>query len=77
MADIKHEDVKSSNIVSAGYSPDDKVMEIKFKGGGTYRHADVPQRVYDAFMASDSKGGHYHANINGKYNHQKAPEINS
>ena len=64
--------VKSSNVVSIGYSPDEKRMEIEFKGGGVYSHADVPQSVYDALMAAESKGKHYHAAIKGKFKHSKA-----
>jgi hypothetical protein len=63
--------VKSSNIVSVGYSPADKRMEIEFRGGGVYHHAEVPQSVYDAFMAAESKGSHYHAAIKGKFKHTK------
>lgn len=68
---VEHIPVKSSNIVSAAYDAAEKVMEVKFKSGGLYRHSDVPQAKFDAFMAADSKGSHYHANIKGKHAHTK------
>jgi hypothetical protein len=63
--------VSSSNIVSIGYDPETRDLEVEFKGGSAYRHAEVPQEIYDGFMAADSKGGFYHANIKGKFGHKK------
>lgn len=55
--------VKSSNISAIGYDPKERVLEVEFLNGGVYRHAEVPQEVYDSLMAADSKGSHYHANV--------------
>lgn len=68
---IEHKPIDSSNIVSAGYDAGGKVLEVKFKSGGNYRHEDVSQEKYDAFMAAPSKGSHYHANIRGQHKFSK------
>lgn len=60
----------SSNIASAGYDPETKTFEIEFLSGGTYLHHDVPQHVYDGFLAADSKGAYHHANIK-RFRHTK------
>lgn len=60
----------SSNVVSAGYDPETKTFGIEFKDGSVYHHHDVPQHVYDGFMAADSKGSHYHANVK-RFRHTK------
>jgi hypothetical protein len=71
MADIKREPVTSSNVASVGFDPETRTLEVQFKSGGTYRHVEVPQSVYDGFMAADSKGGFYSKAIKGKYAHHK------
>ena len=60
----------SSNIASASYDPATKTFEIEFLSGGTYRHHDVPQEVYDDWLAADSKGGAYHRTIK-RFRHTK------
>ena len=71
---IKPIPVKSSNISSVWYDPATKVLGIVFHGSGLYHHADVPQDVFDAFMAAESKGKHYHAAIRGKFKHSKVDQ---
>lgn len=63
--------VKSSNIDSIGYDAASKTLEICFKNGGVYQHAEVPQDAYDSLMSADSKGSHYAEHFRGKYPHTK------
>jgi hypothetical protein len=58
--------ITSSNILSAGYDPATKMMEVEFRGKGgntTYQYHEVPKEVYDGFLAADSKGSYLHSNI--------------
>lgn len=57
----------SSNIESLGYCPDTQRLRIKFKSGGQYTYADVPQEAYDAFSQAESIGKHFHSNIRGQF----------
>lgn len=68
-ADLK--EVQSSNLSHVGYSPDSREMVVRFKSGGTYKYSGVPPEAHSAFMAADSKGGHFAKNISGKYKHEK------
>ena len=61
----------SSNIEAIGYSPETKVLRVRFRGGSLYDHHDFSAEDHESFMASDSKGSHYHANIKGKFKHTK------
>ncbi len=70
--DIEMHPVESSNVESIGYHPETKTLAVKFKSGGLYHHADVPQSVYDAFASADSKGKHYGAHVKGRFSHVKA-----
>lgn len=55
--------VKSSNIISTGYSRLARIMYIKFHDGATYRYFDVPLEVFDAFLAAESHGAFAHRRI--------------
>lgn len=63
--------VESSNIKAVGYHPESRTMHIQFKSGGHYRYADVPPETHEAFMAAESKGGHFSKNFAGKFKHTK------
>lgn len=59
--------VNSSNIESVGYNEESQSLMVKFRSGSSYAYDGIPQSVYDAFMASDSKGRFFSAYIRGKY----------
>lgn len=61
----------SSNIEAVGYNPQTREMQVRFKGGAVYTHDDVPVVKHAAFIASTSKGTHYHDNFRGKHNARK------
>lgn len=63
--------VKSSNIDSVGYDPATQELHVLFTGGSRYRYSGVPPDAHEAFMGSASKGGHFAANIRGKFAHVK------
>ncbi len=69
---MEHKPVKSSNIDSIAYDPDTSEMQVRFRGGGTYSYAKVPQTVVDGLMNADSVGSHFHQHIKGKYDFTKA-----
>lgn len=48
--------VESSMIQAVGYDPDAQVLEVRFQSGRTYLYDGVPPDVYEALMASASKG---------------------
>jgi hypothetical protein len=48
--------VFSSNITSIGYDPETSTLEVEFNSGSVYQYFNVPQGIYDAFMAAPSKG---------------------
>jgi hypothetical protein len=66
--------IESSNIHSAGYDPETRVMCVRFrdyvhkgngvvKPGAVYEHLDVSPEAFEAFMAAESKGAHFAAHI--------------
>ena len=59
--------VKSSNVVSVGYDPTAKRLEVEFRGGGIYHYHDVSPETHRELMAAKSIGGHVHGQIKGKH----------
>jgi hypothetical protein len=63
--------VESSMIKAAGYDAADQELEVVFKNGKVYRYKGVPQPVYDALLAADSKGQYMRDQIIGHYPDQQ------
>ena len=59
--------VKSSHIISAGYSRAKRILYIKFVGNRVYRYQDVPESVFTAFIAAESHGRFAHRHIYSHY----------
>lgn len=63
--------VQSSNIDAVAFDAATSTLGVRFKNGGTYHYADVPQSVYDEFLAASSIGKFFFAHIKGKYTCEK------
>lgn len=68
-------EVESSQIHSIGYDPKSKMLVVNFKRGGIYQYSDVPQEVFDQFMAAPSKGKFLGAEIKGKFEFKRLNPI--
>lgn len=63
--------VKSSAIISVGYDPETKLMQVEMTGGNVYDYPDVDAADHKDFMASDSMGKHLSKHIRPKYSAKK------
>ena len=68
---MKRQPVSSSNILSVGYDPETKILEVEFRGGAVWQYSDVEENVYEEFISSSSVGKYFSANIRGSYSEQK------
>lgn len=57
----------SSNIVSAGYDPSSETLEIEFMSGSVYQYYNVPQSIYEQFLAAPSKGRFLSSQIKDRF----------
>lgn len=59
--------VVSGNLLSVGYDPDTKELEVEFHTGAIYRYKDVPAYVFDDLMGSyiKSKGQYFEKAVKG------------
>ena len=67
---MRRDRVKSSVILAAGYDPRSRVLEVEFHSGRIYQYFDVPRRVYETLLASDSVGKYFNEVV--KTNHRGA-----
>lgn len=66
--DIEMQAVESSLIAKLGYDAAAKELAIQMHNSSDiYLYKDVPQAVYDDFLAAESKGAFYVKNIKGQY----------
>ncbi|HKU18284.1 MAG TPA: non-canonical purine NTP pyrophosphatase [Candidatus Saccharimonadales bacterium] len=63
--------VESSDIVSVGYDPKTRVLEIEFKENRVYQYRDVEPDVYERFLRADSYGQYFYAFISGHYRYDR------
>jgi hypothetical protein len=59
--------VASSAILRIRYRPQPRELLVTFASGKTYAYADVPERVYDAFLAAPSHGAFFNDHIRDRY----------
>ena len=59
--------VTSSNVASVGYDQNTLTLEVEFHSGFVYQYFDVPEAVYQEFMAADSLGRYLNQNIKNSY----------
>ena len=64
---MEREMVASSTIMSVGYEAASETLEIEFKNGSVYQYYNVPESIYNDFVASDSKGKFLHVYIKSSY----------
>lgn len=65
-------DVDSTLIQQVGYDAASRTLVIKFvTDGSVYEYYDVPQEVYEALMAAESKGRYFTRHIKNKYRFER------
>lgn len=59
--------INSSFIEALAYHELARVLEIKLKSGRRYTFMDVPKNIYEAFLASPSKGTFFNTIVKQNY----------
>lgn len=60
-------------MVSAGYDPQTRELELEFRSGHVYRYAGVPEAVYLWLERIENKGGFVRRMITGRYPERPVP----
>ncbi|HTH71915.1 MAG TPA: non-canonical purine NTP pyrophosphatase [Candidatus Pristimantibacillus sp.] len=63
--------VDSSDLVSIGYDPRERVLEIEFKENRIYQYLEVEPDIYERFTRTDSYGEYFYAHINKHYRYRR------
>jgi hypothetical protein len=62
----------SSNILRADFDPLMNSLKVYFRSGGVYLYLDVERSVFNDFVASESAGKFFVANIKDDYEFQRS-----
>lgn len=63
--------LKSSHIISAGYSEGARTLYIKFKGNSVYCYYDFPQSLFQDFLGAESHGRFAHKWIYHSFQYER------
>jgi len=63
--------VQSTAVERIAYEAKSHVLFVTFKDGDLYSYENVPEEVYRAFLASQSKGGFFACQIRDRYPYQR------
>ena len=55
--------VNSSMVYAIGYDPKSKTLEVVFRSGKAWVYEEVPKKVYQELLKSESIGSYMHENI--------------
>lgn len=64
-------DIKSSNLKSASYNTESKILTVTFNNGSIYEYYDVPWTIFTKFRMSESQGKHFNTSISKSYKYKK------
>jgi hypothetical protein len=64
---MRRKAVTSTNIVSVGYDPAVRTLEIEFRGGRIYQFQQITAYRYRKLMTADSKGVYFARMIGGRF----------
>lgn len=64
---MERKTVNSGGIVSIGYDAKAKLLEIEFKGGGTYQYSGVPEARYKSLMKASAVSSYFQKSIRNWY----------
>jgi inosine/xanthosine triphosphate pyrophosphatase family protein len=63
--------VESSDIVSIGYDPETRLLEVEFNAGRIYQYREVEPDIYEHFIRAESYGRYFYSSINGRYRYSR------
>jgi len=51
--------LSSSNIRSAGYDAEKRILEVEFASGSIYHYFDVPVQTFNSLLSASSPGKYF------------------
>ncbi|HEU4325890.1 MAG TPA: KTSC domain-containing protein [Roseiflexaceae bacterium] len=64
---MERQPVDSRGLREVGYDPQRRELEVQFRDRKVYRYSEVPEEVYRALLAADSKGRYFNEQIKERY----------
>lgn len=64
---MRRKRVKSSSLLSVGYDPGSRLLEVEFGSGAVYQYADVPPERHRNLLRAASLGRYFNRYIRDRY----------
>jgi hypothetical protein len=63
--------LRSSNVSSAGYDTQNKILEVEFHSGAIYHYFGVPEHLYHGLLSASSHGKYLNNYIKSSYAYEQ------
>ena len=68
---MKRTPVDSTDLVSVGYDPVERILEVEFKGNRVYQYLEVPRDIAEGLLKAASYGQYFYAHITAYYRYRR------
>ena len=68
---MRRHSVSSSTILSIGYEPDTRTLEVEFRGGRIYQYYAVPRAMFSEIMHAPSAGVFFNTYIRNAFSYSR------
>lgn len=68
---MKRTHIHSTTLLSAGYDPRKKILELEFISREVYRYFKVPPSVFEELLNAASAGAYFNNNIRDNFRFEK------
>lgn len=61
--------VNSTMLANVAYDMAGSLLEVEFRDGAIYQYSAVPEAIYQALIAADSKGAYFNRQIRDHFSY--------
>ena len=62
---------------SSAYDPENRVLYLRFQSRDVYRYLDFPPEQYQQFLAAESRGRYFLANIRNQFRYERLARLHA
>ena len=67
--------LESKLLTSAAYGAENRMLYLRFRSGDVYRYFDFPAQQYQQFLAAESQGRYFLANIRNQFRYERIARL--
>ena len=67
--------LESKLLTSSAYDPENRILYLRFQSGEVYRYFDLPPEQHQQFIAAESHGRYFLANIRNQFRYERLARL--